>query len=531
MISHAGYLPRLVRAAAVVGVGLSVLGGASIQERSPYARAFPDRDHVYANNWPLGAIVHLAIDDPATGITPDYEQEGTAILPAPWESDLTVVEFHFADYYDLKHGDLVTVSSGNVVRQLVVPFVWLTSIDPQSDTVTGTAEPGTELQVFAQHGYRQFVNANSQGAWSANFAGLFDLQAGMEGEVQVVHDRLGDSTFFDWKTPWLIALPEGEVVEAWDFPLGSLVHLAVSDPPLDVSGVTGAASAEDPRSFVRFRLPTGVDLKPGDQVRLTAESGAAVIHTVQHLSVSERSEHADILTGTADPGAVIRAWPHAHDQDAEVETVADEQGNWWADFTGLIDLPGRSGRAQILVEGNATAVDWRVTGPYVRLFPDEELVDGFEWPQGSSVFLTVDDPLTPLWPDHVQDSIATASASEDQESYVYFSFAGVYDLKPGDVVRVWSGTFARELIVPFLQVTDVDLRRGRVAGTAVPGTRVGVCKGGVAEMVVTADSLGRWLATCGDGFPLVENTRRGVEVYMLDEFNSSALLDVRVAQP
>ena len=45
-------------------------------EEPIFLRAFPDGNAVDGGNWPLGATVHMAIDDPATGAAPPLTNPG-----------------------------------------------------------------------------------------------------------------------------------------------------------------------------------------------------------------------------------------------------------------------------------------------------------------------------------------------------------------------------------------------------------------------------------------------------------------------
>ncbi len=58
--------------------------------------------------------------------------------------------------------------------------------------------------------------------------------------------------------------------------------------------------------------------------------------------------------------------------------------------------------------------------------------------------LTVDDPAMSLPPDLEMDQ--PAMVSDPTADLVWFNFAGIYDLKPGDVVTLADGTTTRSLV-------------------------------------------------------------------------------------
>ncbi len=221
--THATLL--LPRALAILALILSSfapggLGAAYAQdEPSPFLRAFPDGNAVDGGNWPLDATVHLAIDDPTTtDVAPDYEQDATVIV-SPWDWISTYVRFDFDGVYDLKRGDVVTLSAGEISRYLVVPDLWVTTVDVEANIVGGTAEPDMLVHVFIGGDAELFVTADSEGGWVADFDDIgFDLLPGMGGAAEVWFDEFGDSTIFDWwappLTPWRDEF-DGSLGEGW----------------------------------------------------------------------------------------------------------------------------------------------------------------------------------------------------------------------------------------------------------------------------------------------------------------------------
>ena len=163
----------------------------------------------------------------------------------------------------------------------------------------------------------------------------------------------------------LIAYPEFEAVESWEWPEGAAVHLAIDDlttadsPDFERDEITAVRIGRDLRTYVRFDFADAYDLKAGDIVTVT-DGATGRAHLVRNLSVAVVNAASDTVAGTADAGAVIQVWPHEFDQAATVQATAGEDGAWLADFDGLFDLAvATNGRSWILDEaGNATAVDW-----------------------------------------------------------------------------------------------------------------------------------------------------------------------------
>src|SRR5574341_652113 len=165
---------------------------------------------------------------------------------------------------------------------------------------------------------------------------------------------------------FLIAFPEFEAVEGWEWPEGAVVHLAIDDlttaasPDFEQDGTMAMTTWGDPRTCVSFDFADTYDLKMGDIVMVT-DGTTGRTHVVRSLSVTEVDAAADTVAGTADAGAVIQVWPHGFDPIATVQVTAGADGAWLADFRAVgFDLEeGLGGRSRILDEaGNATAVDW-----------------------------------------------------------------------------------------------------------------------------------------------------------------------------
>jgi hypothetical protein len=177
----------------------------TVDWHTPFLVAFPESEAVDGLDWPLGSVVHLTIDDPGTAASPDFEQDGTMGqrpgIPG------THVRIDFEGEYDLKVGDLVTLTDGSTAQTHVVRNLTITAVDTGADTVAGTADPGAVVQVWA-HGDDGVleVTADQDGTWLADFSGMFDLVGGTDGRARV-YDAAANATAVDWNIPNLQYLP------------------------------------------------------------------------------------------------------------------------------------------------------------------------------------------------------------------------------------------------------------------------------------------------------------------------------------
>lgn len=440
---------------------------------SPWLIAFPENEAVEGWEWPDGATVYLTVDDLTTARSPDYSDQGVMAVTT-WEDPRTYLRLEFAGLYDLKPGDVVTVTDGATPRTHVVQDLAVTGVDEAADTVAGTADPGTMVEVWPHEGGPLRVKpfAGDDGTWLAAFAGLYDIVPGTGGRSQIV-DGAGNATAVDWSvpvppSPWLLAFPEFEMVQGWEWPMEVGVHLEIDDPSTDASpdyqadGTTAPTPWGDPRSYVEFAFGGAYDLKAGDIVTLT-DGTSPQTHVVRTLSVLEVDISADTIAGSTGAGADVVLWPHEFDQTATVQTTAGDDGAWLADFSELFDLVGgTAGRAQAPDEfGNATAVDWRAPLTRLTIFLDRPFIEGYEWPDGATVTVAVADKEA-----CTSSAVAASPEWDPQNTFFWIEFPSGCLIVPGDVVTMTDGDLTITHVVQDLAVTEVSVETETVSGTA-----------------------------------------------------------------
>jgi len=236
-------------------------------------------------------------------------------------------------------------------------------------------------------------------------------------------------------------------------------------------------------------FPEGCDVATGDVVTLT-DGTTTLMHTVQNLTVTEVNEVANTVAGTADGGAQVHVWPHGHD---EVLVTAGEDGVWTAAVSADL-VGGMCGRSEIRdVNGNATAVDWCVPNTRMTVFLDRPYIEGYEWPDGATVSVTV------AGKDVCASSAQSAYPEWDpQHTFMSIDLPEGCDVAPGDAVAMSDGTLTIFHTVQNVAVTSVDVSEDTVAGTADVGAIVDVWIHGLdgSEMQLTADD-GNWRADFG----------------------------------
>ncbi len=165
-------------------------------------------DQVNGSEWILGSTIMIEIDDPSTETNPDYADTAT-VGPADWDPSQTYFGIN-TDGYDLKLGDIVTVTDGDITKQLTVSNFMITDVEIDTDQVYGIADAGQRVNIWACWQSDPCVNrdenADQDGNWTTNFAvpgeqdweqETADLQTGSWIDSSV-EDEDGDSTMFGW---------------------------------------------------------------------------------------------------------------------------------------------------------------------------------------------------------------------------------------------------------------------------------------------------------------------------------------------
>src|SRR5439155_353057 len=115
--------------------------------------------------------------------------------------------FGFDAGVDLAPGMFVSVADGTTTKRLTVVTLTIDAIDPDTDTVSGTAPPNTTFHVDAAQGNSEDftsadpVTADGAGNWTADFGAVgFDIVPGTHVGADI-HDRDGDATALDRNVP------------------------------------------------------------------------------------------------------------------------------------------------------------------------------------------------------------------------------------------------------------------------------------------------------------------------------------------
>gem|GEM_PF-6765422 len=205
-----------------------------------------------------------------------------------------------------------------------------------------------------------------------------------------------------------------------------------------------------------------------DQTVIVTDGITTKTHIVRDLKINNVDAAADIVYGTASAGNTVEVRIFDMERDYEdfpIRTVvADDEGNWLADFTealgeGLLEsafdiMEDVTGEARITdLTGDFTHLYWSYGEAGFQVFPGLS-ISGFNWAPQGEVTITVGDDQY--------------EAETDSHGY----FTAEVEASAGDTVEVTDGITTKQHVVTALEVTEVDRDNGIISGTAEAGTTV-----------------------------------------------------------
>jgi len=474
---------------------------------NPYIEGSVINDWIHAREWPNGTMLTLTIDDPSDGTGDvDYSVTGT-MGQAPWNpSDPNDIVANFnLNGFDVKPGDILKVADGAeppTERTYTLTNLEVTNFNLNADTISGIGEPGVEVQVCVNIPNncveRLVTPAAGTGLWTVDYSGAggIDLVSGSNGWA-AQRDANGNQTWLDWNVPnpRIQASPDGDWVQAHDWPIGELLTLTISGHPTtyEVTVVPAGSS-----TLANFQNLDGYDLHAGDVLTVTDNGSPAIerVYTVTNLNITSFNLDADTISGTANTGEDVDVCVSLLVNCVSPLTVTPDPitGDWTANFSGIVDLKlGDDGWAsQRASNGNETWIFWRVPTPRIQASPDGDWVQAYDWPIGELLTLTISGHPTTY-----EVTVVPAGSS----TLANFQYLGGYDLHAGDVLTVTdngSPAIERVYTVTNLNITSFSLDADTISGTANVGEDVEICVNSpmnCVSLTVTPDPItGDWTA-------------------------------------
>lgn len=464
---------------------------------NPTFSARKNENQVHGYEWPLGSSVTLTIDDPDNGVGTDYTDTQTVVV-ADWDPNQTFVRFDLGAFI-LESGQLVSMSQGGTTKTHTVTNLTVTAVDPALDTVSGTAVPGSQVDVghiyCDQNGCTGFrrVTADTNGNWVADFAhvgedsdeqDIIDIKVGTGSEARQC-DEDGECTTYGWHVPnpSIGVRANDDRVEGWEWTLGSTITVSVDDPVTPTSpditrtAVVYEASWNPGKYRFDVDLRNIYDVKTGDIV--TATDGTTTkTHTVTSLAFTDVNMDTDVVTGVAAAGSTVAIWAcdSFNCYNYAPDPVTDGDGVWSVDFTPIFDITYGTwiDSSQNDEDGDGTFFGKNMPNPRINVRANDNSIEGQEWTLGSTVTVTVDDPLTPVSPDITRTAVVYEASWNPGEYRFEIKLEGEFDIKASDIVTATDGTITKTHTVTSLAFTSIDVDTDVVTGTAQAGSSVDI---------------------------------------------------------
>jgi putative multiple sugar transport system substrate-binding protein len=243
----------------------------------PHIQVRANDDNLEAISWPMGTLLNVAINNPATGANPDYSASKTVTETTSWGSGETYAFFE-TGAFDIKPGFIVSISGGGTTRTLTVTGLEITGFDLAADVVGGKAAPNSDVEIWACWDTgctnSRTETADSSGNWSTDFSADFDIVDGtwVDSQQRGTH---GNSTMFGQNAfepnHDIIAPPDfsadfvANKLHGYGWPLGASITVTIDGTPRGGIQVVGGTIGH---TTLLFNLGT-FDLKPGQEVSMT----------------------------------------------------------------------------------------------------------------------------------------------------------------------------------------------------------------------------------------------------------------------
>jgi len=528
---------------------------------TPYVEASPNSNWVHAREWSIGTEMTLTINDPNTPQPVDYTATAT-MEQAPWnpgDPNDIVADFDLQGY-DVKAGDVITTTGNGIGKTLTVSQLEVTDLDLENDLISGKGTFNVPIQVCANTPNKcitRWVTPDTSGDWTVNYHDLgtgnddpdtFDLKNGSNGWA-AEYDDDSDITWYDWRAPnpTIGVRANDNKVEGWEWPLGVTVTVTVDDPATpdvdpDITQFANVYEAPwNPGEF-RFDLDLNgvIDIQPGFLVT-TSYGDITKELIVSDFRITGYDLDADTVEGVAGSHQYLNVWTcWQNDPCIGRDETADSNGFWSTNFA----IPGEQSWEQQTADlrpgswidssvsdedGDSTMFGMNVKNPFIIAFPENDAVEGWEWPDGTTVYLTIDDLTTEQSPDFAREGVMAVTTWGDPRTYIRFDFAEEYDLKVGDVVTITDGVTPRTHVVLNLSLTAINPTTDTITGQADPGANVVLWPhefDQVATVYAKAGLDGVWTANFTGLFDLVAGT--GGRLQILDEAGNATAVDWNV---
>jgi len=392
----------------------------------------------------------------------------------------------------------LTVSGLGIARIYAVPQLTIDSVDQDTNIVSGTTVPDARMWTLCNTADGQSsYNFSADGSGNYHVNLMTDLANNghacnldiVPGSGFIIDAQLaigiGHSAFYyNVMNPKIGVWLDGfGTVGVTDFPLGNPAVLSIHDPSTSDPDYIGtinvvAVTCCGRQTEGSLNMSSTYPLKPGMEVTVSS-GGVSKTVTIFDFTITADPD-TNRVTGTTRANSHVFCWLDRLDGSGNVRQVlSGAGGEFTADYNvpgdnqgssnPIYDIqPGDHGHIEVSDDaGNSVSKPWQA--PYnpfvVAQMPNNE-VDGWNWPGGDTIRLTIDpkdggDVYTAT-------TVAQPTSWSNGQNLVKFPLTNL-TIKPGMVVSMINDVVIRTTTVVDLKVTNVVVAADTVSGTGHPG--------------------------------------------------------------
>jgi PKD repeat protein len=432
----------------------------------PFVQASPYGNYLSSYMWPANAAISLTI----TGSGANYTEQGSANAQGSIDFNLTG--------FTLASGHQVTVTDGTTTKTIVVANQSINLINYTTDLLCGTANSGSEVLSVTYKGRNPnfwYTTADQQGNWCFDFSSSsdgVDIAPGFFVRIEQ-SDEDGDFTVIGKTTrnPKMDVLVSENEIYTYDWEIGASVKLTIDDPSngdgddyeVTKTVIQGAHNSTDLRFYI-----SNFELAPGQLVTLTDGANTKTI-LLDAITITNINLATNTIFGTAPPNSTIDVIV-SDNLSGRVFSVSVGSSGTWQLFTmpsgSLVKIalvPGLEITCSITdIDGDRAKYSQTIPQPGFEANLTTNTISGWDWPLGSNVTITIDDPATSETSDF---SATTAIIGHDYDPHFNLDL-GTFKLAAGQTVTVSDGTISKSHVVRGLAITNVDIDTDVVSGTS-----------------------------------------------------------------
>ncbi len=339
---------------------------------SPYVQAGPNQGFVYGRNWPTGIQVHLTVTRSGSIMYQSDAIVGPCGDGNPGSGPCGLNDVYFdlgysntgVPRFDLLPGDVITLTSEDITKSMIVSALQITYINISTDTISGIADIGRDVGIGICNGPSLVVTPDASGHWTANFA-PFDITPGLYGG-STQSDDIDNYTQqgLGAPIPTIYASITGQWINAgerdWlptlsNWSQGTVLTLTIDDPSNGAGIDYTTVAVVEPNPYnpsdlddirARFDLPP-MGLQSGFIATVTGNGVSKTL--IMSFRVETIDAQADTIAGIASPGVPIEVCVIIAGNCVHRHVTADPSGNWLANYhepgiqpdeQGVVDIQG-----------------------------------------------------------------------------------------------------------------------------------------------------------------------------------------------